>query len=66
MLITVNDRPHDIHPGSSISDLLVSLKLPAKQVAVEVNGELVPREIHADHELQADDTVEIVTLVGGG
>ncbi len=35
-------------------------------VAVEVNLEIVPHEQHATHEVQAGDTIEVVTLVGGG
>jgi sulfur carrier protein len=33
---------------------------------VEVNGELVPKKRHAEHQVRDGDRVEIVTLVGGG
>jgi thiamine biosynthesis protein ThiS len=33
---------------------------------VEVNRKVVPRRQHAEHTLRDGDTVEIVTLVGGG
>ena len=37
-----------------------------RRVAVEVNGEIVPRGSHASHVLQAGDRVEIVHALGGG
>ncbi|MCP6769637.1 sulfur carrier protein ThiS, partial [Klebsiella pneumoniae] len=37
-----------------------------KRVAVEVNRDVVPAARHAEHRLGAGDSVEIVTLVGGG
>ena len=39
---------------------------PFRHVAVEVNGDLVPRERHPDFQLSNEDRVEVVTLVGGG
>jgi len=35
-------------------------------VAVEVNGEIVPRGRHAEHRLQPGDRIEIVHALGGG
>ena len=37
-----------------------------RRVAVEVNGEVVPRRRHAEQPLADGDRIEIVTLVGGG
>ena len=52
--------------GLTIATLLDDLGLQPKYVAVERNLELVPRSQHDDCELQPDDKLEIVTLVGGG
>jgi sulfur carrier protein len=35
-------------------------------VAVEVNGEIVPRGVHATHALAEGDRVEVVHALGGG
>ncbi len=49
-----------------MSELLASLEMKPKFVAVERNEQLVPRAQHADCQLSAGDRIEIVTLVGGG
>lgn len=66
MLIRYNGEPREIPEGATVQQLLEALKLPARQVAVEVNYDVVPRERHAERRLQAGDQVEVVTLVGGG
>jgi sulfur carrier protein len=64
--IVCNGQSHQIAEGTTVADLLVALKLSPRQVAVEVNLDLVPRGKHAEHPLKAGDRVEVVTLVGGG
>ena len=46
--------------------LLQAQGLGERRVAVEVNGEIVPRGQHAGHVLAAGDQVEIVHALGGG
>ena len=66
MTISVNGQPRAISPNSTIADLLGELGLESRNVAVELNLELVPRAKHAEHRLAEGDRLEIVTLVGGG
>ncbi len=66
MRITVNGEMREIEEGATVSTLLASLALPGTRVAVEVNAVLVRRAQHPNHQLLDGDTVEIVTLVGGG
>jgi sulfur carrier protein len=66
MQVIYNGAPRDLSPGATVSGLLAELKLASRPVAVEVNGDVVPRERHGDVILQAGDRVEVVTLVGGG
>ncbi len=66
VIITVNGKPSDLSPGTSVAQLLEIMTLNARHVAVEVNLELVPRERHAERQLAEGDRLEIVTLVGGG
>ena len=40
--------------------------LAGRRVAIEVNGEIVPRSLHDTHQLQDGDVVEIVHALGGG
>jgi thiamine biosynthesis protein ThiS len=66
MLLTVNGEPRKVPPGATIAQLLAELKLPSRGVAVEVNLQLVPRARHAEFLLSDGDTLEVVSLVGGG
>jgi len=64
--ITINGMVREVAERTTVADLLARLEMRPQQVAVEVNRDLVPRTRHQTHVLSANDTVEIVTLVGGG
>jgi sulfur carrier protein len=49
-----------------VADLLVELGHAGRRVAVERNGEIVPRSRHHEATLAAGDRIEIVVAVGGG
>ena len=49
-----------------MSGLLDCLNINAPQVAVAINGEVLPRDSWAQTEIRPGDTVEIVRAVGGG
>ncbi|PNS07383.1 sulfur carrier protein ThiS [Solilutibacter silvestris] len=66
MDIQLNGEPHICVPATTISTLLQSEGLADRRVAVEVNGEIVPRSRHATTELRNGDRVEIVHALGGG
>ena len=66
MNIHLNNEPKEIDEGTSIGSLIDQLDLKRQFVAVELNQELIPREKHDDHVLAEGDSIEIVTLVGGG
>ncbi|MCF7223397.1 sulfur carrier protein ThiS [Marilutibacter chinensis] len=52
--------------ATTIAALVESEGLAERRVAVEVNGEIVPRSRHAGHLLRNGDRVEIVHALGGG
>jgi len=66
MQISVNGEAKEVADGITIAVLLEELQIRSKFCAVERNRQLVPRAQHADCVLEPDDTLEIVTLVGGG
>jgi sulfur carrier protein len=66
MDIELNGQPKRIDTGASILALLEREGLAERRVAVEVNGEIVPRSLHAVHALIEGDRVEIVHALGGG
>lgn len=66
MNIEVNGKCIDTEADATVASLLGTLGLAEKRVAVECNGELVPRSLHASHALKDGDRVEIVQAIGGG
>ena len=66
MQIVLNGEPRTVPAGTSAANVIELLALGGRRVAVEVNGEIVPRSRHAEHELKTGDRVEIVHAVGGG
>ena len=66
MKLTVNGDVREAPTDATIWTLLESLGLRPEIVAVEVNGELVPRVTHGERRLVEGDRIEFVTLVGGG
>lgn len=63
--VLVNGREMAV-AGISVSELLGRLDLLNRRVAVERNGEIVARSLHAATALAAGDRLEIVVAVGGG
>lgn len=66
MQVHVNGEPREIGVKVTVQDLLLTMKIDAVQVAVEVNAHVVRRANHARVQLQPGDQIEIVTFVGGG
>lgn len=66
MEIIVNGEALNLPDGVTVSGLLESRQLSGKRVAVERNGEIVPKGRHAETQLVAGDHIEIVVAVGGG
>ena len=63
--LIVNGEPRRAAPGS-IADLVCALELDPAKVAVERNGDIVPRSTLANVLLGEGDALEIVHFVGGG
>lgn len=66
MEILLNGEPRRLHPTATVLLLLHAEGLDNRRVAVEINGEIVPRSRHAEWSLKDGDRVEIVHALGGG
>ena len=66
MNLRLNGQPTDLPARLTARGLLERLELTDARVAMEVNGEIVPRSMHTAHELKDGDKVEIVHAIGGG
>lgn len=64
--ITVNGAAQNHAAPLALAELLASMALAGKKIAVERNGEIVPRAAHASTYLKDGDRLEIVVAVGGG
>jgi glycine oxidase len=64
--LTINGKPRELDKETPLPDLLRSLDVNPRLVAVGLNGEVVPKNEYADTVLRDGDVVEIVRMVGGG
>ena len=64
--LIVNGSTRTVDPNANVVRLLESLELSGKRVAVEKNGEIVPRSRYEETSLADGDQLEIVVAVGGG
>ena len=64
-MVRINGNDTDA-AGRNVLDYLESAGFDTKRLAVEINGEILPKSMYATSEFNDGDTVEIVTFVGGG
>ena len=64
--VSVNGEPRSVAIDATVAALLAQMQLTGKRVAVERNGEIVPKSLHGATPLAAGDKLEIVVAVGGG
>ena len=64
--LQVNGDRHTCDANTSLPAFLTQLGLNPRLVAVEYNGEILHRQFWEQTEMQPDDRLEIVTIVGGG
>jgi thiamine biosynthesis protein ThiS len=66
IIVTVNGKPRELERSLRVAAFLKALDINARQVAVAVNGEVVPRSEWERVSVNDGDTVEVVRAVGGG
>ena len=66
MNITVNGAVRAVDAPASLAELVRTLGLEGKRIAIERNGEIVPKSRYAETRVGANDRLEIVAAVGGG
>ncbi len=66
MNVVINGEPLRLAEPVTVAALLEARGLAGKRVAVERNGEIVPKSRHAETPLASGDQIEIVVAVGGG
>ena len=64
--LIINGQPRSFPDPLNVAGLIEQLELQGKRLALERNGEIVPRSTFASVELNDGDALEIVVAVGGG
>jgi sulfur carrier protein len=64
--LIINGQPRSFPAPLNVAGLIEQLELQGKRIALERNGEIVPRSKFGAMELNDGDALEIVIAVGGG
>ena len=64
-VIKVNGKEIELEKATSVEVYLESAGYQMKRIAVELNGEILPKNEYADRMLEDGDCMEVVTFVGG-
>ena len=64
-MVKVNGKTLDI-AGMTLSEYLSTTTYDVKRIAVERNGDIVPKATYEAVVLEDEDTIEVVSFVGGG
>ena len=64
--ITVNGKTRTLEAELSLQDLLKDLGMTTGRIAVELNGNIVPRSQFSSQRINNLDSIEIVQAIGGG
>ena len=64
--VTVNGASADLGSAQTVAELVARMGLANRKIAVEKNGEIVPRSRYMTTPVSDGDRLEIVGAVGGG
>lgn len=64
-MVKINGKELDV-AGKTITEYLATTNYDPKRIAVERNGDIVPKAQYGETLLQDGDSIEVVSFVGGG
>ncbi len=64
--ISINGVARQLSTITTVATLIEEMGLTGKRIALERNGEIVPRSTFTTQQLSDGDKLEIVVAVGGG
>lgn len=64
-MVKINGKELDV-AGKTIAEYLATTNYDPKRIAVERNGDIVPKAQYSETVLKDGDSVEVVSFVGGG
>ena len=65
-MIIVNGKEINLTEDTTVAEYLEQNQYQVKRIAVELNGDILPKYSYSDTMLKAGDRLEVVTFVGGG
>ena len=65
-MIKINGKEAEVILGATVEQMLLEQGFSLQRVAVEQNGEILPKSIYAKEEVRDGDVFEVVSFVGGG
>jgi sulfur carrier protein len=66
LLVRINGADRRFARPLTVQELVGELGMEGKRIAIERNGEIVPRSRYGELELADGDRLEVVVAVGGG
>ena len=64
-MVKVNGEEKNL-AGTKLSDFLQTTTFNLKFIAVEINEQIIPKAKYGDTIIQDNDSIEVVSFVGGG
>ena len=64
-MVRINGENFEI-AGKTVAEYLATTDYDPKRIAVERNGDIVPKSQYSETVLKDGDSVEVVSFVGGG
>jgi sulfur carrier protein len=64
--LTINGASRTFSSTLNVAELIEQLGYTGKRIALERNGEIVPRSTYSQVQLADGDKLEVVVAVGGG
>ena len=66
LTLQINGEQKQFPPDINVAGLVSAMELTGKRIAIELNGEIVPKSRHVTTSLHDGDRLEVVVAVGGG
>ena len=66
LTLQINGEQKQFPPDINVAGLIASMQLSGRRIAIELNGEIVPKSSHTSTQLRDGDKLEVVVAVGGG
>lgn len=62
----INGKNYDFKAGITVSEMLEMLKVNENNVVVELNYEIIEKAVFKNVKLKEEDSIEVVSFMGGG